>query len=99
EIERCAGVVRTLTDSRGRTDGVDAGNDLDRSRAEVRRNTIQLPVAEHIVGGLAPPLERRQLVNKVADEGMASIEIGVAPVGVEIERVARRVGKRRQRYV
>src|ERR1043165_7639654 len=99
QIKRCAGVVRALAHSRSRADRVRAGDDVDWRRTEVRDDAIQLPVTEQEIRGLAPALRVRQDVDDISNEGVASIEVRIALVRREVERVARRVGERRQRCV
>ncbi len=89
QIERRTGVVRTLSYGRGSTDRIHAGNDIDRSCAEVRADGIQLPIAEYKVGRFAPVVEGREHVDHVAHERVTSIEIGVASIDGEVERIAR----------
>src|SRR5262245_36443338 len=94
EIEWRACVVRTLSYRRRRTNRIDTSSDVNGRRAEVGHNAIQLPSAKYCAGRLTPSCERRELVNHVADEGVASIKIGVTSISVEVERVARRVCER-----
>ena len=81
--------IGTLCGRVSETSSVCAQNDVQRRATVVRGNSVELPVTENVAEQGAALLEARQGVNRVEDEGVPSVKIGVALVEVVVEHVSR----------
>src|SRR6185295_2673868 len=92
-------VIRTLTYPGGCAQGIRASSQFDRSRAKLRANCIQLPLAQNEIRDVAPALNWWCYVNSVSDEGVSPVEIRVALIRSEVEGIARRISESGKRNI